>query len=80
MAIKDINEATTLGELQVTQACLGADLRTRFRHGVYYATAYARGETADGKGSTLAQAIGDAFVKLRVKLALGMAVADRAVS
>lgn len=69
-----IDERTTLGELQVVIACLGIDMRWWFRAGRYHCVTYASGRDikGDGSGDTLAQAVREAVLQLRSRTAVQM--------
>jgi hypothetical protein len=71
-----IDETTTLGQLQVVFAAHGIDLRLWFKGGRYLCKVFAQPPSVeasgDGSGETMAQAIREAVLQLRSRMAVKM--------
>lgn len=65
-----IDESTTLGQLQVVIAAFGIDMRWYFFEGKYVVKAFSFEARGDGRGDTLAQAIKEAILQIRGRTAV----------
>lgn len=68
--VQQINEATTLGQLQIVIACLNIDMRWWFRQGRYHCRVFSKEESGSGMGDTLPKAIQEAIGQYRGRLAV----------